>query len=105
METRAPRGYCGRALGVSPSIGKNTSSSQRAVSGAQKRTIVQPGESTQWQVVRSGPHGSMLALSVHRHAFSTRGGWAALDDGASSSDDNSNNDPPMGGFYHGAREI
>ena len=53
--------YCGSGLGVSPSNRKNTSSSQRDVSSAQKRTSVQPGEWTQWQVVRSGPHGSMRA--------------------------------------------
>ncbi len=99
-----PAGYCGRAFVDSSSIRKKTSSSQREVSGAQKRTSVQPGESTQWQVVRSGPHGSLLALSVQRHALSARGASAVLDDGAISNDDSSKSDALMEGFYHGARD-
>jgi len=96
--------YWGRAGALSPSIRKNTSSSQREVSGAQKRTNVQPGESTQWQVVRSGPHGSVLAVCVHKHAFAACGGSARLDVGASSRVDSSRIDAPMEGFYHGARD-
>ncbi len=99
---RAPcGGYSGRAGVAPPSIRKNTSSSQREVSGAQKRTSVQPGESTQWHVVRSGPHGSMLAVWVHKHAFSARGRRIVLDVGESSSVDSSTSVDPMEGFYHG----